>query len=100
MFQEFVVIEGEVLVHLKGKIYVDQATMIREKLFTFIESGHYRFVVDLANVTYIDSSGLGVLVAIHKNVLQNNGRVKLTGLHGDVLELFELTRLTKVFETD
>ena len=70
MFEEIIVTESEVLVCLKGKIYVDQATIIREKLFTFIKSGHYRFVVDLTEVTYIDSSGLGVLVAIHKSVLQ------------------------------
>lgn len=85
-------------VMLRGKIYVDEATEIREKTFPYLEKGFSRFMFGLADVQYIDSSGLGVLVAIQKRALQNGGGVIITGLHGDVKELFELTRLTKVFE--
>ena len=60
--------------------------------------GHNMFIVDLGAVDYIDSSGLGTLVAIHKRALQNGGCVVIKGLHGLVKDLFEMTRLNKVFE--
>ena len=72
--------------------------MLRQKLLNHIDKGHNRFVVNLSNVDYIDSSGLGVLVAIHKRSLQHGGSVAISGLKGTVKELFELTRLNKVFE--
>ena len=56
------------------------------------------FLLDLEKVDYIDSSGLGVLVAINKRTLQNRGKLIIKGINGLVKELFELTRLTKVFE--
>lgn len=83
---------------LKGKIYVDEATIVREKLFPYLGQGLYRFEIDLSGVDYIDSSGLGVLVAVQKRAFQNGGGVVIRGLHHEVKELFELTRLTKVFE--
>ena len=55
-------------------------------------------LLDLEKVDYIDSSGLGVLVAINKRTLQNRGKLIIKGINGLVKELFELTRLTKVFE--
>ncbi|WP_135551792.1 STAS domain-containing protein [Paenibacillus cymbidii] len=88
---------GLVIVALKGKIYVDEATVIREKLFRYLEQGYNEFVFHLFDVDYIDSSGLGVLVAVQKRALQAGGGVTIKGLQGEVKKLFELTRLTKVF---
>lgn len=98
MLHDILIIDGKVSVALQGKIYVEEATMIREKLFPYIEKGYTHFVFNMFNVDYIDSSGLGVLVAIHKRAAQNGGKVEIHGLHGEVKELFELTRLNKVFE--
>lgn len=100
MIQEIKADGDHVYLRLKDKIYVDEAAMIREKLFPFLDAGCNRIVVDLSGVSYIDSSGLGVLVAILKRTRQQGGGVKLKGLDGDVLQLFELTRLTKVFEIE
>lgn len=98
MIHEIQVANGNVNVVLKGKIYVDEATMLREEIFPLIEKGQKQFVFHLSDVDYIDSSGLGVMVAIQKRALQNGGGVIIKGLFGSVKELFELTRLTKVFE--
>jgi anti-sigma B factor antagonist len=89
--------EKEVIVTLAGSMYVEDAAVLREKLMGFIESGYKQFIIKLHNVDYIDSSGLGVLVAIQKKVLPKDGHVTLTGAKGVVKELFELTRLNKVF---
>lgn len=98
MVQEVTVINNEVHVALNGSIYVEEATAMREKLIEYIEKGHKRLVISMQKVDYIDSSGLGVLVAVQKRVVQHGGSVAIKGLQGMVKELFELTRLTKVFE--
>lgn len=98
MIQEITVTEKNVLVSLSGSIYVEEAAQIRKSLLGYIEIGHKNFIVDLSNVDYIDSSGLGMLVAIQKKTLQNGGNVIIKGVKGLVKDLFELTRLTKVFE--
>jgi anti-sigma B factor antagonist len=83
---------------LTGKIYVEEATEIREKLLQYMDDGLYSFIFDFSAVEYIDSSGLGVLVAVQKKSNQKGGRVTIQGLKGEVKELFELTRLTKVLD--
>ena len=98
MIQEITVTDNHVVVNFSGSIYVEDAAQIRESLIGYIEKGHKTFVVDLGNVDYIDSSGLGTLVAIQKRALQNGGSVIIKNLKGLVKDLFELTRLTKVFE--
>jgi len=92
------VANGQVIVDLSGKMYVEEATVLREKLLSLMEAGHQNFVIKLASVDYIDSSGLGVLVAIQKRALQMKGSVVISGATGIVKELFELTRLNKIFE--
>ncbi len=98
MEKEIRVEHGEVVVELKGKIYVDDAADLREQLLQNLSEGKNRFIIKMSGVHYIDSSGLGVLVAIQKRALENGGQVRLQGLSGAVKEIFELTRLTKVFE--
>lgn len=88
---------GQVIVTLTGSMYVEEAAVLREKMIGFMESGCKEFVIKLNRVEYIDSSGLGVLVAIQKRALQMKGGVTLVGANGLVKELLELTRLNKVF---
>jgi len=89
---------GQVVVTLTGSMYVEEATILREKLIILMASGHKKFTIKLNHVDYIDSSGLGVFVAIQKRALQAQGGVTLIGAQGLVKELFQLTRLNKVFE--
>ncbi|CDX03399.1 ant_ant_sig: anti-anti-sigma factor [Desulfitobacterium hafniense] len=88
----------EVFVELEGKIYVEDAAVMRERLLPLIEQGKSHFVFDTRKLNYIDSSGLGVLVAIHKRAIERGGGIIVQGLQGAVKELFQLTRLNKVFE--
>lgn len=88
----------EVYVELEGKLYVEDAALMREKLLPLIDQGKSRFVFDTHRLNYIDSSGLGVLVAIHKRAIERGGGIVVQGLQGAVKELFHLTRLNKVFD--
>lgn len=89
--------DDKVMVKLDGSMYAEDAAFLRERLLEYVGNGSSRFVIDMALVDYIDSSGLGVLVAIQKRALQKGGEVAITGLKGIVKELFELTRLDRVF---
>jgi anti-sigma B factor antagonist len=55
-------------------------------------------LVDLEDVRFIDSSGLGALVSGFKNAISNQGNLKLASLQPQVKSMFELTRLHRVFE--
>lgn len=85
---------------LEGNLYVEEATELRENLLKQIDGGIHSIYLELYDLDYIDSSGLGVLIAIHKRCIQKGGSVKIKGLKGKIKELFELTRLTKVFEIE
>jgi anti-sigma B factor antagonist len=62
------------------------------------ESGTKNLLVDLKEVRFIDSSGLGVLVSGFKNASTHQGSIKLCSLQTQVRSMFELTRLQRVFD--
>lgn len=97
MFINSNVVNNQVIVDLSGGMYVEDAEIFREKLIRYMEEGQNHFVVKMNKVDYIDSSGLGVLVSIHKRTRQSNGSLIISGATGFVKELFALTRLDKVF---
>ena len=66
-----------------------------QKLF---EEGNKSILVDLKDVRFIDSSGLGALVSGFKNAISHQGNLKLSSLQPQVKSMFELTRLHRVFE--
>jgi anti-sigma B factor antagonist len=98
MIQKITVAENHVLVSLSGSIYSEEAAQLRESLIGYIENEHKQFVINLGDVDYIDSTGLGTLVAVQKRALKKGGSVVIKDIKGLVKELFELTRLIKVFE--
>jgi anti-sigma B factor antagonist len=63
-----------------------------------IESGSRKLIISFENVDYLDSSFLGALVAILKNLVPKNGKLTLIELNNDIRNLFELTRLDKIFD--
>ncbi|WNS75415.1 STAS domain-containing protein [Bacillus sp. DTU_2020_1000418_1_SI_GHA_SEK_038] len=87
-------------VELEGNLYVEGATELRERLLQQIDKGVHTMEFDMNGLNYIDSSGLGVLIAIHKRCVQKGGALKIFGVKGNIKELFELTRLNKVFDLE
>ncbi|MCE5286262.1 MAG: STAS domain-containing protein [Pelosinus sp.] len=97
MDQQITVIEKDVSVTLHGRIEQQQATELKDKLLGLTGSGCLNFTVDFENVEYIDSSGLGMLVAVRNQVLSNGGFVHVVNLSGKMKRLFELTCLIEIF---
>ena len=73
------------------------ATDLKSKLIDFLENGDKVIVINLSEVDFIDSSGLGAMVLILRKI-GTDGRIKLCKLNESVRSIFELTRLDKVFE--
>lgn len=71
---------------------------LKTEMNRLFEEGSSNLVIDLKEVRFIDSSGLGVLVSGYKNASLRQGSIKLSGLQTQVKSMFELTRLHRVFD--
>ena len=83
---------------LEGRLDASSANELKIAVQEFILDGRINMVVDLGEVTLLDSSGLGSLVAALRSVNKLNGEIKLAALSETVRSIIELTRLHKVFE--
>jgi anti-sigma B factor antagonist len=72
------------------------APAFRQAVLQLVEAGDTRLALDLAGLEFLDSSGLGAMVAVLK-ALGSRGALVVCGLHGAVQSLFQLTRMDKVF---
>jgi anti-sigma B factor antagonist len=91
------VVDGRTVVQVVGEIDVYTAPQLRERLDAEIDAGRYDLVVDLSGVSFMDSTGLGVLVGRLKQIRLNDGSMRLVCSHERVLKVFVITGLDKVF---
>jgi anti-sigma B factor antagonist len=91
---------GEVtILDLKGRLRVGgNAVALHRSIRTLIVEKKIRILLNLAGVTFIDSCGLGELVASQVSVENKGGEIKLVGLTETLRELFQATRLLAVFD--
>ena len=85
------------VVHVEGEIDVYTAPLLREVLDKQVAAGRTDLVVDLEKVTFMDSTGLGVLVGRLKLVRGQNGSLRIVSAHERILKVFKITGLDKVF---
>jgi anti-sigma B factor antagonist len=71
---------------------------LKEYILHLIEQGENTIIVQLERVRFIDSSGLGALLSGYKNAAAKSGKLALSNVQPQVLSMFELTRLNRVFE--
>jgi len=79
---------------------LSKSEQFKELIFQDIEDGAQQLVISFQHVEYLDSSFLGALVAILKKLLPLKGKLVLTQLNKDILNLFALTRLDKIFNIE
>lgn len=87
---------GVKVVHLHGPIDVSRSMELRELLGAQIDSAAARVLLDLSDVTLIDSSGIGILVTAHRRADGQGARFALAGAAGTVARVFEMTRTNKL----
>ena len=88
------------VVDLNGRITIGEGDVVlREKVGELIDGGHTKILLNLERVKYMDSAGIGELVACYKRAKEHEGIVKLLNPSGKVYDLLQLTKLEDVFET-
>ena len=81
---------------LESRIAADVAARFKQALIEYVNNGHRVLVLDLSDVTFIDSSGLGALIGSLK-AIGDDGELALCGARETVVTMFKLTRMNKVF---
>ena len=91
--------EGVTILDMKGRVTVGpEASALREKVAALITASTLNLVLNLQQVDYIDSTGLGALVMVSTSLRKANGKVKLLNLNRRNIELLVMTKLATVFE--
>jgi anti-sigma B factor antagonist len=85
------------VVAVEGELDLASAPQLKRELADAVRAGSRRLIIDLSAVTFIDSTALGVLVSLQKN-LHDDAHLAIVGAEGDVLQIFELTGLDATFE--
>jgi anti-sigma B factor antagonist len=83
---------------VEGTLIVGNRQELKQKVIDEIEGGARKVLVDFEKTTYIDSSGLGVLVSLAKKIRETGGDLRLANLNDDLQTLFELTKLDTLFQ--
>ena len=92
-------VDGIVAVECTGRIvFGDESSLLREEVKKVIQDGAKRIVLNLGEVNYIDSGGLGTLVALHTTAHNSGANIKLANLTKRVGDLLQVTKLLTVFD--
>jgi anti-sigma B factor antagonist len=89
--------DGIEVVDVEGEIDIYTAPPLRELLMDLVGKNNYQLVVNLDKVGFLDSTALGVLVGGLKRVRAHDGSLDLVCTQERILQIFRITRLTKVF---
>ncbi|WP_205473226.1 anti-sigma factor antagonist [Nocardioides sp. SYSU D00038] len=90
-------VDGTTVVAVGGEIDVYTAPKLRDMITELVAGGTYDIVVDLEQVEFLDSTGLGVLVGGLKKVRAHDGSLQLVCTQDRLLKIFRITGLAKVF---
>ena len=92
-------VDGILAIECNGRIVLgEESALLRDEVKQAITGGSKRIVLNLGEVNYIDSSGLGTLVALHTTALTAGATIKLANLTKRVGDLLQVTKLLTVFE--
>jgi len=92
-------VDGILVIQCSGRIvFGEESGLLRDEVKKAVADGTKRIVLNLGEVNYIDSGGLGTLVALHTTALNGGSTIKLANLTKRVGDLLQVTKLLTVFE--
>ncbi len=91
------VVQDVVVVDLIGRLWILDLPL-RDRINELINEGRRHFVLNLAGVQYVDSSGLGQLISIWTSIRNKNGHMTVLNPTKRVMKLFEITRLNTILQ--
>lgn len=86
------------IIEVSGEVDLYNVSELKKALFSITDGKFPNVVVDMKNVNYMDSSGIGALVAGQKKMKAHNGKFALINIHDDVLNILKLATLDKFFK--
>ena len=93
-------VDGVTILDLQGKMLIGEGDeLLREKINSLVENGTEKIVLNLADVPYVDSAGLGEIVRCYTTVSRKNGELKLLNLTKRIHDLLSITKLLTVFDS-
>lgn len=91
---------GIVILEPKGKIMGGpDATILHDKLHELIENKQTKVIIDLADVEWMNSTGLGILISSYTTLKNNDGVLKLANITDKIQSLLTITKLVSVFDS-
>jgi anti-sigma B factor antagonist len=94
------IVGSVVVLDMAGRLVAGESQgRLKDKINSLTMQGRHQVLLNLAEVSYIDSTGLGELVASYSTVTRNKGQIKLLNLTTRVQDLLTICRLSTVFET-
>jgi len=92
-------VDGVAVVELEGRIVLgEESNALRERVKSLLAANRKKIVLNMDNVTYIDSAGLGTLVATHHSAKSQSASLRLSNLGSKFQEVLQVTKLLTVFE--
>jgi anti-sigma B factor antagonist len=92
-------LDGVTVMKLEGRIVLgEESTSLRESVKNALAKGQKKIVLNMDNVTYIDSAGLGTLVAAHHSAKSQGAGLRLSNLGSKFQEVLQVTKLLTVFD--
>ena len=93
-------LENVVVLDLKGKLTIGEGdALLKETIQRLIDQGHNKLLLNLEDVPYVDSAGLGEIVRTYTTVSRQGGSLKLVNLTKRITDLLAITKLLTVFDT-
>ena len=93
-------VSGVTVLDIEGRIVLgEESNSFREKVKSLLAAGKKKVILNLAQVSYIDSAGLGTLVATFHSARSQGATLKLTNLGAKFKEVLQVTKLMTVFYT-
>ncbi|MDA8018799.1 MAG: STAS domain-containing protein [Thermoanaerobaculia bacterium] len=92
--------QGVTVISPKGKITIGVGDVaLREAVHEALEAGARKILLDLENVTTVDSSGVGEMVSAYTTVTNREGQLKIVNLPSKVADILQMTQLIQVFDS-
>ena len=93
-------VNGVTIVDLHGRVTIGEGSReVREKIRELLENGNKDILLNLGDVSYVDSAGIGELVSSYTTVTNQGGQFKLLNLTKKIRELLAITKLLTVFDS-
>lgn len=94
----YAVANGWTIVEVDGDVDIHTASLVRDAVVKLLDEGHGHFVLDLGFVTFMDSMGLGAIIAVTKRVHEHAGSLRIACASPRTSRVFELTGLRDTYE--